>query len=207
MLSVIFFCRSAARPNHAFGPPTQFSLLIFDLQTLAPTFGLPRPPRRSSLCCPPPILRSRLASSPSPPSKMATTYRLPISISCNRCHWSFIAVPSLPLTAWLPPPYDSIKGAIRALPLSTASISASIYPPHVRNHLPIGASPIVSVKCRRVAISIAPPPSGVISENPNDLLSLSFQAITTTSRASERPRCPMVTSPQWTESQPWSCDP
>jgi hypothetical protein len=41
-LSHIFsLTQSAVRPNHTFGPSTQFPLVIFDLQTLAATFDLP----------------------------------------------------------------------------------------------------------------------------------------------------------------------
>jgi hypothetical protein len=50
--------------------------------------------------------------------------------------------------------------------LSTASTPAPISHPHVRNHLSIGAPPAVSIEHRRVAIFVAPPPSGVISEIP-----------------------------------------
>jgi hypothetical protein len=80
---------------------------------------------------------------------------------------------------WLPPldrlpsaTYDPIKGALRAPPLSTASIPALISPPRARNHLPIEAPPAASVERYRVAISTAPSPSGAMGENPDDLLSL-----------------------------------
>jgi hypothetical protein len=134
----------------------------------------PRPPRRSLLCRLPLAPWSCLASTPSSPLKTTAPHRLPfpIFISRNRRHWSSTAAASLPLTVRLLPPYGPIKGAMRAPP----------YPPHppllqspprARNHLPIRASPVDSVEHRRVVISAAPPPSGAIDENPDDLLSLS----------------------------------
>jgi hypothetical protein len=128
------------------------------------------------LCRLPPAQWSHLASSPSSPPKMTTPHRLSflISISCNRCHWSSTSVASLPLTACLPPPYDPIKGVMRAHPLSTALTATLISSSHARNHLPIGAPLLASVERRHVAISVAPPPSGAIGENPDDLFSLSL---------------------------------
>jgi hypothetical protein len=64
---------------------------------------------------------------------------------------------------------------------------APISPPRVRNHFPIRAPPDNSIERHRVVISAAPPPSGVIGENPDDLrslslsLALSLQAMTMTS--------------------------
>jgi hypothetical protein len=54
-------------------------------------------------------------------------------------------------------------------PLSTTSTPASIFLPHARNHLSIGAPPAASIERHRVVISAAPPPSGGIGENPDDL--------------------------------------
>jgi hypothetical protein len=73
--------------NCAFGPPTQFYLVIFDIQTPAATFRLPDRRARSSLCHPRLAPSSRLAS-PSSPPKTAAPLRLsfPISIAHNRRH-------------------------------------------------------------------------------------------------------------------------
>jgi hypothetical protein len=60
-----------------------------------------------------------------------------------------------------------------ASPLSTALTLTPISPPRARNYLPIGAPPTASMKRRRVAISIAPPLSDVIGENPDLSLPLS----------------------------------
>jgi hypothetical protein len=62
---------------------------------------------------------------------------------------------------------------MRAPPLSTTPTLAPISPPHVRNHLPFRAPPTASVEYRFVVTSTAPPPSGAIGENPDDLLSFS----------------------------------
>jgi hypothetical protein len=117
---------------------------------------------------------------------------------------------SLPLTTHLLPPYDPIKGMMRAPPLFTVPTPALISPPHTRNNLSIGAPPTTSVEHRRVTISVAPPPSDTIGENPDDLLSLSLSlslwAIMMTSWAIERPCYPMVASSPCTESQPLSRD-
>jgi hypothetical protein len=64
------------------------------------------------------------------------------------------------------------KKSNESTPLSTTPTPAPISPPHTWNHLPIEAPPTASVERRRVAIFTAPSLSGVIDENPNDILSL-----------------------------------
>jgi hypothetical protein len=69
---------------------------------------------------------------------------------------------------------SSIVSPLLVPPLSTTPTSTPISPPRARNHLPIGAPLAASIERRRVSISTAPPPSGAIGENHNDLLSLSL---------------------------------
>jgi hypothetical protein len=76
----------------------------------------------------------------------------------------------MPLKFHHPTPYVLIKGTMRAPPLSTVSTLTLISPPRVRNHLPIRTPPTASVERRCITISAAPPSSGVIGENPDDLL-------------------------------------
>jgi hypothetical protein len=71
------------------------------------------------------------------------------------------------------PPYDPVKGAMRAPPLSTTSTPVPISPPRNPDHLPIGAPSPTSIERRHVVIYVGPPPSGAIGENPHDLFSLS----------------------------------
>jgi hypothetical protein len=103
---------------------------------------------------------------------MATPQRLlsfSVFIYRNRPCRSYILIASLPLTVCHSPPYNSIKSVMKAPPLSTISTPASIFLPHVRNHLSIGAPPAASIERHRVVISAAPPPSDGIGENPDDL--------------------------------------
>jgi hypothetical protein len=64
ILSTIFFllAQSLVLPNRAFDTPTQFSLVIFNLQTPAVTFGLPG--HRAALRC---VIRLRHCGAASPP--------------------------------------------------------------------------------------------------------------------------------------------
>jgi hypothetical protein len=65
ILSTIFFsAQSTVWSNHAFGPPTQFSLVIFNLQMPTATFSLLG--QHDALCCVV-RLRHRGAASPPPP--------------------------------------------------------------------------------------------------------------------------------------------
>jgi hypothetical protein len=82
--------------------------------------------------------------------------------------------PSLPLPLDRSPsatlrPY---KRPMRAPTLSIAPTSAPISPPRTQNHLLIRAPSVASVERHRVIISAAPPSSGAIGENPDNLLLL-----------------------------------
>jgi hypothetical protein len=87
-----------------------------------------------------------------------------------------------------------IKGMTRTPPLSTALTPTPISPPRARNNLPIGAPPATSFERCRVTIYASLPPSGTISENPDDLLSLS------SSCHDDLPSLGVATPPQGHES-------
>jgi hypothetical protein len=208
-MSAMFFspAKSAIRLNRAFGPPTHFLLssstcrrqsLHSTSSAVAPLFVV--------LSASNTVEPSHLLPSSHPKTVAPHRLSFPVFIFCNWRHWSSTAVASLSLTICLPPPYEPIKGMMRAPPLSTAPTPAPISPHRTRNHLPIGAPPVASFERCCVVIYAAPPPSGTISENPVDLLSLSLRAITTTYQASERLHHPMIVSPPWTDTQLWPCD-
>jgi hypothetical protein len=139
--------------------------------------------------------------------KTAAPHHLPfpVFISRNRRHWSSTAVASLSFIARLPPPYEPIKGMMRAPPLSSAPTLAPISPPHTQNRLSIGAPPVASFERCCVVIYAALPPSDTISENPDDLLSLSLFEL---SWWPTKPRSSRTTPWSWVHHGPRdSCGP
>jgi hypothetical protein len=123
------------------------------------------------------------------PSKNGHTPCLPfhIFISCNRHHWSSTAATSLPLTAYLLPPYGLMKDATRAPPLSIAPTPASISPHRTQNHPPLEHHQL-------------PLLSAVMS--PSTQLCLQVVSLVGTLTTSS-----LSTSPSWTKSRSWSRNP
>jgi hypothetical protein len=120
--------QSAVRPNHAFGPPTQFPLVIFDLRMPAAAFGLPD--RRTALHCVV-RLRHRGAGSSAPPlpiwkwlHPIAFPFPFPPPVPALL---KFHCPASLPLIARLPSPYNLIKGVMRAPPSLHQSTTGRLY--------------------------------------------------------------------------------